>query len=157
MLYMFGRLLFLFIFIPIIELYLLILLGSRIGPMPTIGLIVLTGFLGASLARSQGLSTLRKIQKEMGEGRPPAQELVEGVMILIGGVVLLTPGILTDLFGFAMLLPGFRKSIASKLKASLVQSVAASKKSTGSRTGSLTFSFTFLTGHYRTKMSQVGG
>jgi UPF0716 protein FxsA len=133
---MFGRLLFLFIFIPIIELYLLMLLGSRIGPMPTIGLIVLTGFLGASLARSQGLSTLRKIQKEMGEGRPPTQELVEGVMILIGGVVLLTPGILTDLFGFAMLLPGFRKSIASKLKASLVQSVAASKKSTGSRTGS---------------------
>ena len=52
---MFGRLLFLFIFIPIIELYLLILLGSRLGPMPTIGLIVLTGFLGASLARAQGL------------------------------------------------------------------------------------------------------
>ena len=136
MLFMFGRLLFLFIFIPIIELYLLIVLGSRIGPMPTIALNVLTGFLGASLARSQGLSTLRRIQKEMREGRPPAQELVEGVMILIGGVVLLTPGILTDLFGFAMLLPGFRKSLASKFKASLVQSVATSKKSTGSRTGS---------------------
>ena len=126
---MFGRLLLLFIFIPIIELYLLIMLGSRIGPMPTIGLIVLTGFLGASLARSQGLSTWRKIQEEMRKGRPPAQELVEGVMILIGGIVLLTPGILTDLFGFALLVPGFRKSIAQKFKGSLVQSAGRGKPS----------------------------
>lgn len=133
---MFGRLLFLFIFIPIIELYLLILLGSRIGPMPTLGLIVFTGFLGASLARAQGLSTLRKIQEEMRKGRPPAQELVEGVMILIGGIVLLTPGILTDLFGFALLLPGFRKSIAQKFKDSLVKSVASGKPPSDRRKGS---------------------
>ena len=70
---------------------------------------------------------MRKIQEEMRQGRPPAQELVEGVMILIGGIVLLTPGILTDLFGFALLLPGIRKSIARKLKENLVQSVAAGK------------------------------
>jgi len=132
---MFGRLLLLFIFVPIIELYFLGLLIGRINLMPTIGLIVLTGFFGAALARWQGLSTMRKIQEEMRKGRPPAQELVEGVMILIGGIALMTPGILTDLFGFAMLLPGIRTSIARKLKESLVQSVTAgtSDRSKGSR------------------------
>ena len=124
---MFGRLLLLFIFVPIIELYFLALLISRITLMPTIGLIVLTGIIGAGLARAQGLSTMRKIKEEMRQGRPPAQELVEGVMILIGGIALMTPGILTDLFGFAMLLPGIRKSIARKLKENLMQSVAAGK------------------------------
>ena len=132
---MFGRLLLLFIFVPVIELYLLGLLIGRINLMPTIGLIVLTGFFGAALARWQGLSTMRKIREEMRQGRAPAQELVEGVMILIGGIALMTPGILTDLFGFAMLLPGIRTSIARKLKESLVQSVTAgtSDRSKGSR------------------------
>ena len=68
MLPMFGRMLLLFIFLPMVELYLLIMLGSRIGAMPTIGLIVLTGIIGASLARQQGLSVLSKIQREMSSG-----------------------------------------------------------------------------------------
>ena len=109
---MFGRLLLLFVFLPMIELYLLIMLGARIGPMPTIGLIVLTGVIGASLARQQGISTLAKIQNELKQGRAPTQELVEGAMIVVGGLVLLTPGILTDLFGFSMMIPGIRRSLA---------------------------------------------
>ncbi len=92
----------------------LIILGSRIGPMPTIGLIVLTGIIGATLARQQGLSTLAKIQNELKQGRAPTQELVEGAMILVGGLVLLTPGILTDIFGFAMMVPSIRKSLAKQ-------------------------------------------
>ena len=113
---MFGRLLLLFVFLPMIELYLLIMLGARIGPMPTIGLIVLTGVIGATLARQQGLSTLAKIQNELKQGRAPTQELVEGAMIVVGGLVLLTPGILTDIFGFAMMVPGFRRSLANQCK-----------------------------------------
>ena len=101
--------LLLFVFVPMIELYLLLMVGSRIGAMPTIGLIVLTGILGATLARQQGLSTLARIQREMAEGRPPTGELVEGALVLVGGIVLLTPGILTDLFGFCLLVPQIRK------------------------------------------------
>ncbi len=113
---MFGRLLFLFIVVPIAELYLLVQVGSRIGLMPTLGLIVLTGFVGATLARWQGLSILSKIQNELRSGRPPALEMLEGAMIVIGGIVLLTPGILTDLFGFSMLIPRIRKSLAKKIQ-----------------------------------------
>ena len=130
---MFGRLLLLFVFLPMIELYLLIMLGARIGPMPTIGLIVLTGVIGATLARQQGLSTLAKIQNELKQGRAPTQELVEGAMIVVGGLVLLTPGILTDIFGFAMMIPGFRRSLAKQFKVRMPQGFTAS---TGFQAGS---------------------
>ena len=131
---MFGRLLLLFVFLPMIELYLLIMLGARIGPMPTIGLIVLTGVIGASLARQQGLSTLAKIQNELKQGRAPTQELVEGAMIVVGGLVLLTPGILTDLFGFSMMIPGIRRSLARQFKVRIPQGFSST--TTGFRTGS---------------------
>ncbi|MEK9772856.1 MAG: FxsA family protein [Opitutae bacterium] len=125
---MFGRMLLLFIFLPMIELYLLIMLGSRIGPMPTIGLIVLTGILGATLARQQGISVLSKIQGEMASGKPPTQELVEGALILVGGIVLLTPGIITDIFGFSLLVPPIRKAICRSLTRSFSKKVG---KTTG--------------------------
>ena len=130
---MFGRLLLLFVFLPMIELYLLIMLGARIGPMPTIGLIVLTGVIGATLARQQGLSTLAKIQSELTQGRAPTQELVEGAMIVVGGLVLLTPGILTDIFGFAMMVPGFRRSLAKQFKVRMPRGFTTS---TGFKAGS---------------------
>ena len=120
---MFGRMLLLFIFLPMVELYLLIMLGSRIGAMPTIGLIVLTGVLGASLARQQGLSVLSRIQKEMASGKPPTQELVEGALIVVGGIVLLTPGIITDLFGFSLLIPSIRKALCRTLTKSFTKKV----------------------------------
>jgi UPF0716 protein FxsA len=125
---MFGRMLLLFIFLPMVELYLLIMLGSRIGAMPTIGLIVLTGLLGASLARQQGLSVLSRIQKEMASGKPPTQELVEGALVVVGGIVLLTPGIITDILGFSLLLPSIRKSLCRSLTKSFTKKVG---KATG--------------------------
>jgi len=112
----FARLLILFITVPLIELYLLVSMGRIVGPIPTIGLVILTGFWGAHLARSQGHSILARMQKEIQAGRVPAGELIEGVLVLIGGIVLLTPGLLTDLAGFALMMPGIRRYVRNRLR-----------------------------------------
>lgn len=119
-----GKLLFFFIAIPIFELILLIQLGSLIGIWPTIGLIVITGALGASLARWQGLSVLRQIQHEMAAGRLPAGSLVDGMIILVAAALLVTPGLLTDTFGFLCLIPGFRNVIKLHLKRRFERAIA---------------------------------
>lgn len=102
---MFFRLLALFVLLPIVELALLIQLGQAIGLPWTLAIVVTTGFLGATLARRQGLRAWLAIRAELQNGRMPAGALVDGLMILVGGIVLLTPGILTDLLGFALLVP----------------------------------------------------
>jgi len=102
---MFIKLLILFTIIPIIELYVLIEAGRQIGAAPTIGLIILTGIAGAYLARSQGFSLLNRIQQDLNAGKLPASELLDGAMILTGGLLLLTPGFCTDLIGFCLLTP----------------------------------------------------
>ncbi len=103
-----AKLLFLFILTPLVELMLLIEIGKAIGTLEVIMLTIATGMAGAALAKWQGLSVLRKMQQEMAEGRMPASNLVDGVMILIGGILLLTPGVLTDLFGLFLLIPWTR-------------------------------------------------
>ncbi len=103
------KLLFIFIGIPLLELMILIELGSEIGFWPTIFLVIVTGFLGASLARSQGMWIWMEIQHELQQGNMPADKLVDGLLILVGGIVLLTPGLLTDIFGFMLLIPVTRK------------------------------------------------
>jgi UPF0716 protein FxsA len=105
---MLGKVLIIFIITPMIELFLLIEIGKAIGTLEVIGLTIATGIAGAALAKSQGLSILRKIQKEMAEGRIPAANLIDGLMILIGGILLLTPGVLTDAIGFLCLIPWTR-------------------------------------------------
>jgi len=102
------RLLLLFIVLPAVELALLIEIGRRIGTPQTLALIVATGLLGATLARRQGLGVLARIQTELGEGRIPAASLVDGVVILLASALLVTPGVLTDAFGFLCLVPSFR-------------------------------------------------
>ena len=91
---MLGRLILLFTAVPFVELALLIWLGRRIGPLPTFALVIVTGVLGASLARYQGLATWARFRRALDEGRLPGTELVEGLMILVAGAVLLTPGVL---------------------------------------------------------------
>tara|TARA_B100001250_G_scaffold230820_1_gene198096 strand:+ start:842 stop:1291 length:450 start_codon:yes stop_codon:yes gene_type:complete len=114
---MYRRLLILFIIVPLVELYLLAIVGSRVGLLATILLVVLTGAWGAYLAKSQGLSILAKIQFETAAGRVPTAELLDGLLVLIGGVVLLTPGLLTDLVGFLLMVPSFRAIIRKRVKA----------------------------------------
>lgn len=106
---MFARLVFLFVSIPLIELYLLLQLNELTGnAFLTIGLILFTGVVGAWLAKQQGLSTISRIQKATSEGRLPTTELLDGGMILFAAALLLTPGVLTDAFGFSLLIPPCR-------------------------------------------------
>ncbi len=110
-----GKLLLLFVALPALELAILIELASRFGTLHTIGLIVVTGVVGASLARGQGITVVRAIQREVAEGRLPADSMVDGVMILIAAALLVTPGVLTDTFGFLCLVPAFRKVVRASL------------------------------------------
>ena len=103
-----GRLLLLFIVLPAVELALLIEVGQRIGTLETIGLIVLTGIVGAAMARSQGLRVIADAQSRVARGEMPADSLIDGVMILVASALLVTPGVLTDAFGFLCLVPAFR-------------------------------------------------
>lgn len=109
------RLLLLFVVLPAVELGLLIEIGSRIGTAATVVLIAATGIVGASLARHQGLGVLRDLQSETAAGRLPAGSLVDGVIILVAAALLVTPGVLTDAFGFLCLVPGFRRLVKRAL------------------------------------------
>ena len=107
----FPMLLVLIIAIPLIEIYLLIQIGSLIGVLPTILLVVLTAVLGAALLRQQGLATLRRLRASLDRGELPAIEILEGVSLLVGGALLLTPGFFTDMIGFLLLLSASRRAI----------------------------------------------
>lgn len=120
---MFMRLLALFVLLPLAELALLIRIGQWIGLGWTLALVVGTGFLGATLARRQGLRVWIAIQAELRAGRMPARELMDGLLVLIGGIVLLTPGILTDLAGLALLVPVTRSAFKKILQRRLERAI----------------------------------
>ena len=105
----------LFVLVPILELYLLIEVGQVFGGFTTIMLVLVTGVLGASLVRQQGLSTLAKIQMETAQGRLPAEDMVGGVLLLFAGALLLTPGLLTDAVGFLLVTPTIRRQLSRTL------------------------------------------
>lgn len=108
---MLGRLILLFVAIPLVELAILLQMGQWIGLGPTFALVVATGIAGAALARQQGLRALLAVQEELASGRLPGRSLLDGLAILVGGAFLLTPGILTDIAGFSLLLPVSRRWI----------------------------------------------
>ena len=100
-----------FIVVPVVEIVLFIYVGSAIGIWPTLAIVVGTAFAGSWLVSRQGRQTWAKIQTEIVSGRPPTAQLVHGAMILVAGALLLTPGFLTDLTGFALLVPGVREAL----------------------------------------------
>jgi UPF0716 protein FxsA len=116
---MFAKLLLLFTILPVVELYLLIRVGSAIGALPTVLLVVFTGFLGAYLARAQGFAVWVRIQAETSQGRFPGERLIDALLLLVAGTVLVTPGILTDLVGFVLLFPITRTPIREWVKVRL--------------------------------------
>ena len=120
---MIFRLLLLFTIVPAIELVILLQVhhlvasrfGTLVGLLVTVGTIVITGVTGAALARQQGMDVLRQLREQMQQGELPGQALADGVLVLIGAALLLTPGFLTDMVGFSLLIPASRKFYRERL------------------------------------------
>lgn len=113
---MFRILFVLFIVVPIIEIGILLQVSEIIGGWTTILLVIITAYLGAKMVKQQGLQTYAKVQQKTAQGQLPGEELFSGVCILISGVLLLTPGIVTDILGFLLLTPAVRKQMVKELK-----------------------------------------
>ena len=111
----FRYLFILFLTIPLVEIYFLIQVGEVIGAWPTVLLVVITAVLGVWLLRWQGLSTLTRVQTSLQHGELPAQAMLEGMLLLVAGALLLTPGFVTDGFGFLILVPPLRHRMAGWL------------------------------------------
>lgn len=111
----FTKLLILFVIVPVTELYILIEVGKKIGSLTTIGVIILTGIIGAYLVKGQGFMILKKIQNDLNEGILPGDSLIQGAIILAGGIFLLTPGFVTDIIGFIFLIPVSRRVVKKYL------------------------------------------
>ncbi|MDO9543010.1 MAG: FxsA family protein [Kiritimatiellia bacterium] len=115
----FTSLLAAFILMPIIELAVLLKLHAVAGLGNTLAIVIITGFVGAFLARAQGIMVLTQIRRDLAEGRMPAPRLMDGVLILIAGVLLITPGLITDTVGFLLLIPAVRSIIRTWLRRKL--------------------------------------
>jgi UPF0716 protein FxsA len=110
------RLALLFVLTPLVELAILVYLGTLIGALYTILIVVATGILGAFMARNQGLAAISRIRGSIERGIIPSDEIFDGALILAGGLLLLTPGIITDIIGFAVLVPQTRRIIGRWLR-----------------------------------------
>jgi len=110
------RLLLLFTVVPLAELWLLLRIGEAVGLGPTLGLVIATGAAGAWLARHEGARAWRAVQEQLAAGRLPGRELLEAVLVLVAGIVLITPGVLTDAAGLALLVRPVRTRIAERLR-----------------------------------------
>ncbi|MEJ2482990.1 MAG: FxsA family protein [Gemmatimonadota bacterium] len=117
------RLLLLFTLVPLAELTLLLKIGEWLGAWPAIGLVLGTGFLGAILARREGVRAWTAVQEQMARGQVPGRELMDAVLVLLAGVVLITPGILTDLAGFTLMTRPGRNWVAARLRKRLEGSI----------------------------------
>ncbi len=102
-----------FVVVPLLEIVVFVLVGQRIGVWPLVGLVVLTGIIGAAIARAQGFAVWFQAQQAMRQGRFPGRELAHGAMVLAGAVMLVTPGFVTDGVGFLLMVPAVRETLRS--------------------------------------------
>ena len=128
--FMVARLFLLFSMMSLAEIYVLIKVGSVLGAFSTVALILVSAMVGASLVRAQGLQTAFTAQRRMAKGEVPAQQMIEGLMLVISGVMLITPGFITDSLGLLLLVPQLRLIMVNKLLAS-VGDVAGFKAQSG--------------------------
>ena len=105
----FFLLLLLFFTVPLVEIYVLLEVGSVIGVLPTVALVVLTAVMGAGLIRAQGIATFGRVQQELARGELPAVGIIEAALLLVAGALMLTPGFVTDAIGFLILVPPLRR------------------------------------------------
>jgi UPF0716 protein FxsA len=122
---MLPPLILLFTLLPALEFYLLFKIGSIIGPFETFMIIIFTGVFGAFLAKTQGLSIFFETRTKIANGQIPAKQLVHGFLVFGGGLLLLTPGFLTDIIGFSMVLPGTRHIICAWLSLMIQKGIAS--------------------------------
>ena len=122
----------LFVLMPVAEMWLLITVGSQIGALPTIGLVLLTAVVGAGLLREQGFATLWKGRQKLQGGELPTTEIAEGLILAVSGALLLTPGFVTDLIGFAGLIPPIRVLVATRIMKNML---VMGSQSAGFQTG----------------------
>jgi len=128
---MFRFLFLLFILVPIIEIALLIQVAEVIGGFATISLVIVTAILGAKLVKKQGMGALQNVQTQMAQGQMPAQELFTGLCVIIAGVLLMTPGIMTNVFGFLLLTPAIRTKLAAGLASQATVRMSAQTRHQG--------------------------
>lgn len=117
----FSVLLAAFILMPLLELAVLLRVHDTVGLTATLAIVIVTGVLGAALARFQGVMVVRAIRLDLSEGRMPAPRLMDGLMILVAGALLITPGLITDTLGFLLLVPAVRRAIRGRLRRRLEQ------------------------------------
>jgi UPF0716 protein FxsA len=128
---MLPLLLLLFIAVPLLELYVLLQVGGAIGVLPTIAILVVDSLLGTVLMRSQGRRAWQRFNLAVSEGRVPAREAIDGVLVVFGGALLLTPGFVTDIFGVLLLIPVTRPLVRRVLVRRFAGRMVASARSAG--------------------------
>jgi UPF0716 protein FxsA len=122
---MLGRLFILFVILPILEIMVLINVSDKIGGWSTFGIVIVTAFLGAFFVRREGANTLRDVQLKMAQGQMPGKELSEGLLLLVAGILLVTPGFITDIMGLLFTIPFTRAPIAAAIVKSFMKSGAS--------------------------------
>lgn len=121
---MFSLMVLLFTVLPAVEIFLLFKIGGEIGALNTFMVVIITGFLGAYFAKSEGLAILSKLQEKVNRGEAPTDQIIQGLMVFAGGLLLLTPGFMTDFFGFSLVMPGPRHILLVFVKKLVEKAIA---------------------------------